>query len=347
MQIIQARPSIRQNALADALAQGVNNFSDAYQKSSETARQMALKDQETALQLRKEGYDVTSDMVAQSRQTEPTGLEKFFGAKSPEKVDLYGKRTDQYIAKQKADAEDRKYKMDGEILDRQFKRSQMVGHGIENQRKLFEMNDIASGNKFKREVNQDQQKKLHEKNTNLFNVKNGMDAALSQLENPNLSEQDKIKVGQGLLKLLNSAEGSDAVGAEEAKRIGSYLEHKMFNVFEPGSMFGRDLDLFTDQVRNNSLSLADRIKRNEDGANALGSGQSLAEYSSNGQQLSGNNIALRPTNFRGSNPGVQFSPTKIPNASPIQNAQAGNMRSIDNNSLMSRREELLRKKQGR
>lgn len=87
--------------------------------------------------------------------------------------------------------------------------------------------------------------------------------------------------GQGMLKALNSAFGADAVGKDEADRLGGYL--KPFKApWEPGSMMHRDLDLFAEQVRAkadalrgaaaDSLAQAERIR--EGGLKAAGGGQS-------------------------------------------------------------------------
>lgn len=121
------------------------------------------------------------------------------------------------------------------------------------------------------------QKDLTTKNVTLFNVKNAMDEAYTVLNDPNVSEDQKIKTGQGLFKLLNSAEGSDAVGAEEAKRLGSYLEYNIGNFTQPGAMFGRDLKGFTEQVGNYSKLLGGRIQRNEQTAQGLKAGKTFSE----------------------------------------------------------------------
>lgn len=96
---------------------------------------------------------------------------------------------------------------------------------------------------------------MGKKQASVVAINNEIKAAYEQLSNPNLSEDDKIKVGQGLLKTLNSTQGSDAVGAEEAKRLGSYLEYKIGNLTGPGSFIGRDLDQFARQVGLTSQKL--------------------------------------------------------------------------------------------
>lgn len=56
---------------------------------------------------------------------------------------------------------------------------------------------------------------------------------------------DKIRIANLALKSLNSINGQDAVGIEEAKRIGSDLEFKWFNFTQkPGSVTGRDIEEF-------------------------------------------------------------------------------------------------------
>lgn len=138
MQIIQARTTQRQNALADALSEGLKSYTEASDQRALTKRQEALADQQTAFQLRQAGYDVTPEMVTQSRAQEPSGLAKFFGAKSPEKVDLYANRTQEWKDKQAADKFDREWKRENEVLDRQFKRSQIAKMGAEAQKTIAE-----------------------------------------------------------------------------------------------------------------------------------------------------------------------------------------------------------------
>lgn len=128
-------------------------------------------------------------------------------------------------------------------------------------------------------VTQKQMEKLGVGNAGLYNVKSAMDEALKILEDPATGEDQKIKTGQSLFKLLNSAEGSDAVGAEEAKRIGSYLEYNIGNFTQPGAFIGRDVKGFTDQIKNYSKLLGSRISKNEQGIETLKGGGSLSSIS--------------------------------------------------------------------
>lgn len=121
------------------------------------------------------------------------------------------------------------------------------------------------------------QTKIVQNNVGLANVKSAMDSALKVLQDPAVPEDQKVKTGQGLFKLLNSAEGADAVGAEEAKRIGSYLEYNIGNFTQPGAFIGRDLKGFTDQIDNYSKLLGERVIRNEQTADGLKQGKKISE----------------------------------------------------------------------
>jgi hypothetical protein len=93
-------------------------------------------------------------------------------------------------------------------------------------------------------------------------IKNQIDSALTLLDDPSVDENMKVTIGNQLLKTLNSSEGSDAVGAEETKRLGSLLEKKFFNIKQPGSMFGRDIPEFVNQVKLTAGSLGQAVERN-------------------------------------------------------------------------------------
>lgn len=132
--------------------------------------------------------------------------------------------------------------------------------------------------KFDQKLREVQGVELAKGTTGLYRVKTAMDKALVQLDNPNKTEEEKIKIGQGLLKLLNSAEGSDAVGAEEAKRIGDKLEYVLGNFTGVGGMrVGRDLPGFVEQVRNNSEILGERVREGDRGMEAIRQGIPLSQ----------------------------------------------------------------------
>ncbi len=132
--------------------------------------------------------------------------------------------------------------------------------------------------KFDQKLREGQGLVLAKGTTGLYRVKTAMDEALLKLNDPNKTEEQKIKIGQGLLKLLNSAEGSDAVGAEESKRIGDYLEYAMGNITGPGGLrIGRDLPGFIDQVSDYAELLGQRVKAGDKAMEAIRQGTPLSQ----------------------------------------------------------------------
>lgn len=85
------------------------------------------------------------------------------------------------------------------------------------------------------------------KNASKKSIANQLEADFKEFQNAK-TETDKIRIGQQMIKTLNSKEGADAVGTEEANRLAGALEYQKFNVFGAGPMFGRDLPGFEEQV---------------------------------------------------------------------------------------------------
>jgi hypothetical protein len=104
--------------------------------------------------------------------------------------------------------------------------------------------------------------KLAQDNAQRTSIANMMKAELENYKNAK-TEDDKIKAGQGMLKLLNSPLNPDAVGKEESERIGSFLEFKKGNFTGPGSFIGRDLDLFENQVADKIGAMDSSVAANQ------------------------------------------------------------------------------------
>lgn len=89
---------------------------------------------------------------------------------------------------------------------------------------------------------------LATKNANKIAIANQINSVLSNWDN--LPDDQKVTQGRQLIKVLNSTEGSDAVGAEEAARLGGKLETAFGNFTNSNPMqFGRDLEGFKEQAR--------------------------------------------------------------------------------------------------
>lgn len=106
-------------------------------------------------------------------------------------------------------------------------------------------------------------------------VSNLMQAGLERFRAAKASgdEDAAVKEGEGMYKLLNSPENPDAVGTEEAKRIGSFLQRG--NVLQPGNFFSRDLDKFDAQVVSKINGLRSSAKVNLDQVAKIRGGEGL------------------------------------------------------------------------
>lgn len=103
---------------------------------------------------------------------------------------------------------------------------------------------------------------LASKNATKISIKNQIDAVMANWDE--LPEDQKIAAGRQLLKTLNSTEGADAIGVEEANRLGSKLEYALGNFTNSNpTQFGRDLEGFKQQAMNTSKGIGDAIEANK------------------------------------------------------------------------------------
>lgn len=123
---------------------------------------------------------------------------------------------------------------------------------------------------------------LSTKNANKVSIKNQIDAVMSKWDS--LSNDQKLASGRQLLKTLNSTEGADAIGAEEANRLGSKLEFAMGNLTNSNPVqFGRDLDGFAEQARNTSKAIGTAIESNRGIMKSIDAGRGIPSQSTPGK----------------------------------------------------------------
>lgn len=93
-------------------------------------------------------------------------------------------------------------------------------------------------------------------------IANQIDGFLEQFTKaPTAAE--KTRVGQQMIKLLNSTEGQDAVGAEEARRLANELEPYTLKSPTGFPRLGQDLDGFKNRAENVRASLKNAVKTNQ------------------------------------------------------------------------------------
>lgn len=107
-------------------------------------------------------------------------------------------------------------------------------------------------------------------------IANLMESQLNAFQNAK-TDDERVKAGEMMLKTINSPLGRDAVGKEEADRLGSFLKYKMFNVRGAGSMFGRDFDQFERQLVDQLGSIRQSVQMDQKGIDKL-YGRKEGEY---------------------------------------------------------------------
>ncbi len=106
--------------------------------------------------------------------------------------------------------------------------------------------------------------KLSGSNANKLSIASQIDAELNNMKAAYKrgNKDQAIIAGKQMLKALNSPEGSDAVGAEEVKRLGSLLEYQIANFTNPGPMFGRDVEGFFSQAADKNNAIKSSVEQN-------------------------------------------------------------------------------------
>lgn len=104
--------------------------------------------------------------------------------------------------------------------------------------------------------------KLAQKNANKLTIATQVESVMGDWEK--MSDTEKLQQGRQLIKVLNSAEGQDAVSADEAKRLAGKLEYAFGNFSNSNpTQFGRDLEGFRQDAINTTKQLRHAVKSNQ------------------------------------------------------------------------------------
>lgn len=107
-------------------------------------------------------------------------------------------------------------------------------------------------------------KGLAKDNAGKESIANAIDAVLSNWDN--LSDEEQLQQGRQLIKTLNSTQGKDAVGAEEAARLAGKLDFALGNLSPFNNnpiQFGRDLEGFKTDAQITSKGIRDAMAANQ------------------------------------------------------------------------------------
>lgn len=248
---------------------------DSQQKAASLGS-MAMQQQHMAKQMQTEDRDQAFKAHLQKASVFGNTLESLAGMAPQERATMYPKARMELVQSGIIKPEDApedyddgfyrqslmKYRQSAEGIEKQLKMAQIGKLNAESREAIAKRNPAKETFDHLPPENQEQIKDLAKKNASKTSIKNQIDSALTILDDPEISETQKVTIGQQLLKTLNSSEGADAVGAEESKRLGSLLENKFFNIRQAGSMFGRDVGDFVNQVKLTSGSLGQSLQRN-------------------------------------------------------------------------------------
>lgn len=105
-------------------------------------------------------------------------------------------------------------------------------------------------------------KSLSANNANKEAISGQIESVFSRWDT--LSDAEKLQQGKQLIKTLNSTQGQDAVGADEAKRLAGKLEFTLGNFFntEP-TQFGRNIEGFKKDAEITVNGIRDAMRSNQ------------------------------------------------------------------------------------
>lgn len=109
---------------------------------------------------------------------------------------------------------------------------------------------------------------LTAKNANKISIINQIGSFLDTFDT--LTPDQQLSLSKGMIKVLNSSEGQDAVGAEEARRLAGKLEFALGNFTNDNpTQFGRDIEGFKKDAFIKHNSLVDAVNANQNEINKI------------------------------------------------------------------------------
>ena len=160
---------------------------------------------------------------------------------------------------------------------------------------------------------QEEVKNLSQVASNQVSIANSIDSQLKSMGDSYAKGDRKqaIVAGEQMLKVLNSEQGKDAIGSEEAKRLGGLLKYQILNFTEPGSTFGRDVEGFFQQAALKSNSIKSAIQANRERIQEIYKGNYNSELAQTETEIPG-------FGSKKSDPGTAYANPKTPSGpSPL------------------------------
>lgn len=106
-------------------------------------------------------------------------------------------------------------------------------------------------------------KTLTRGNAEKVSIFSNIEANLKKLRDPKIDGKVRKQLASQMIKTINSIQGRDAVGSEEAQRIGTFLETHTLDPFSVrGTSIGQDLERFIEQADITGQTIADTVDSN-------------------------------------------------------------------------------------
>jgi hypothetical protein len=255
-------PFIKNKQVADYMAQKMN------------AKKMGREDVEGERELAK----ATAMDKADSPESKAlydsfaqAGVKVKPGMSANQILSAYGKPAEYALAKFK-EGEDRKTQL--AVAGQKAPAGQTWSVAADGTRTLVPINPAKSQFEQLPKEQQEAILELGKDTANKSAIVSMIDSITTTLDDPKVPTEQKLAQANQSLKVLNSTQGKDAVGAEEAKRLSSYLEFHIANFTNPGPVFGRaDISEFAKQAKLTSAGIKNAMKANQTQMERLRAGQ--------------------------------------------------------------------------
>lgn len=234
------------------------------------ARDLAMSEKENAMSEEQKlaRKDPNSELSKQMQQmaVEDYGMSPETAAKIPAEILEARLPALKYKAERADKAKDFAFKEADQAKDFAFKEKELGLKGEELANKKVEAGVKANSEKSKFDALAEDKKEivtgLSKKNANKIAIANQIDSVLNNAQG--LSENDQLQQYRQLIKTLNSSEGADAVGTDEAKRLASKLEFAFGNFSNDNpTQFGRDVKGFAEDAALTSKAMKDAVASNQ------------------------------------------------------------------------------------
>lgn len=249
----ELRTAAYQN-LGQGIVDNVENYARFQKEKEATDRQKALELMAFNDSLAKSGISPNEQYTQAFQKGDAAGLAGLYEQKAEQ-------ARNQKLFEQQKEKEASEFRKSQQALNNEATRSR-INQGNEGLR--LKREELASADPYNKLPQDNKQiiTKLAQSNAGKTAIVNAIDSVMKNWDN--LSKEEQLTQGRQLIKTLNSTQGQDAVGAEEAKRLAGKLEFATGNLFSDNPVqFGYDLGGFKQDANITSTAIKNSIIANQ------------------------------------------------------------------------------------